>query len=79
MFPSNQVATRINSFELAYRMQSSAPEAIDLRREDSATLNVAVPRVFKLARNKMWVAGPEDSFRAWHATKHKAKVMFATM
>lgn len=35
-----EVATRINSFELAYRMQSSAPEAIDLRREDPATLKL---------------------------------------
>ena len=35
-----EVATRINSFELAYRMQSSAPEAIDLRREDAATLKL---------------------------------------
>jgi hypothetical protein len=35
-----EIATRINSFELAYRMQSSAPEAIDLRREDAATLEL---------------------------------------
>ena len=30
--------TRINSFELAYRMQQAAPEALDIQRETSATL-----------------------------------------
>jgi|TARA_B110000495_G_scaffold112244_1_gene97107 hypothetical protein len=30
--------TRINSFELAYRMQQAAPEALDIQRETSETL-----------------------------------------
>jgi hypothetical protein len=32
-----ELAARIESFELAYRMQSAAPEAIDLARESEAT------------------------------------------
>jgi uncharacterized protein (DUF1501 family) len=33
-----EIATRINSFELAYRMQSSAPELMDLSKESKETL-----------------------------------------
>src|SRR5882672_2014798 len=33
-----EVATRINSFELAYRMQSSAPELMDVSKESPETL-----------------------------------------
>lgn len=35
-----EIATRINSFELAYRMQASAPEAIDISREPAHILNL---------------------------------------
>jgi hypothetical protein len=35
-----EIATRINSFELAYRMQMSAPELVDLTREPQATLDL---------------------------------------
>jgi hypothetical protein len=34
-----EIATRINSFELAYRMQTSAPELMDLSGESRETLN----------------------------------------
>ena len=34
-----EIATRINSFEMAYRMQSSAPELMDLSKESKATLD----------------------------------------
>jgi len=34
-----EIATRINSFELAYRMQSSAPELMDLAGESKETLD----------------------------------------
>jgi hypothetical protein len=33
-----EIATRINSFEMAYRMQESAPELMDLTKESDATL-----------------------------------------
>jgi hypothetical protein len=33
-----EIATRINSFEMAYRMQSSAPELMDLSKETKETL-----------------------------------------
>jgi len=33
-----EIATRINSFEMAYRMQSSAPELMDLAKESKETL-----------------------------------------
>jgi hypothetical protein len=33
-----ETATRINSFEMAYRMQASAPELMDLAKESPATL-----------------------------------------
>ena len=33
-----EIATRINSFEMAYRMQESAPELMDLTQESSETL-----------------------------------------
>ncbi len=35
-----EVATRINSFELAYRMQSSAPELMDVSKESPETLKL---------------------------------------
>src|SRR5258706_1268224 len=35
-----EIATRINSFEMAYRMQASAPELTDLTRESKETLEM---------------------------------------
>jgi len=35
-----EIATRINSFELAYKMQTSAPELMDLSRESKETLEM---------------------------------------
>jgi hypothetical protein len=35
-----EIATRINSFEMAYRMQSSAPELMDLAKESKDTLKM---------------------------------------
>ncbi len=35
-----EIATRISSFEMAYRMQSSAPELMDLSKESKATLDL---------------------------------------
>jgi uncharacterized protein (DUF1501 family) len=35
-----EIATRINSYEMAYRMQESAPELMDLTKEDKATLEM---------------------------------------
>jgi len=35
-----EIATRINSFEMAYRMQSSAPELIDISKESPETLKL---------------------------------------
>jgi hypothetical protein len=35
-----EIATRINSFELAYRMQTSAPELMDLGKESKETLEL---------------------------------------
>jgi hypothetical protein len=35
-----EIATRINSFEMAYRMQASAPEAIDISREPEHILKL---------------------------------------
>ena len=35
-----EIATRINAFEMAYRMQSSAPELIDVSRESPQTLQM---------------------------------------
>ncbi len=34
----NQLAARMNAYELAFRMQSEAPEVVDLRGESAATL-----------------------------------------
>src|SRR6187401_1646424 len=34
-----EIATRINSFEMAYRMQAQAPEAIDISKEPEHVLN----------------------------------------
>ncbi len=36
----SELAARIQSYELAYRMQAEAPEAVDLAREDQATLDM---------------------------------------
>jgi uncharacterized protein (DUF1501 family) len=35
-----EIATRINSFEMAYRMQSSAPELMDISKESKETLEL---------------------------------------
>jgi uncharacterized protein (DUF1501 family) len=35
--PQTDLAARINSFELAYRMQTAAPEALDISQESEAT------------------------------------------
>jgi len=35
-----EIATRINAFEMAYRMQSSAPELMDISKESKATLKM---------------------------------------
>ena len=35
-----EIATRINSFEMAYRMQASAPELMDLSREPKSVLDL---------------------------------------
>jgi hypothetical protein len=35
----HELASRINTYELAYRMQSQAPEAVDLTQENKATLD----------------------------------------
>ena len=35
-----EIATRINSFEMAYRMQMSAPELVDLSKESKETLEM---------------------------------------
>ena len=35
-----EIATRINSFEMAYRMQTSAPELMDLSKETKETLDL---------------------------------------
>jgi uncharacterized protein (DUF1501 family) len=35
-----EIATRINSFEMAYRMQESAPDLMDLSKETKATLEL---------------------------------------
>jgi hypothetical protein len=35
-----EIATRINSFEMAYRMQASAPELMDVTRESKAVLDM---------------------------------------
>ena len=37
---SSELAARISSYELAYRMQGCAPEAVDLTRESEATLKL---------------------------------------
>jgi uncharacterized protein (DUF1501 family) len=36
----DQLAARINSYELAFRMQATAPEAVDLNSETAATLRL---------------------------------------
>jgi len=48
-----EIATRINSFEMAFRMQTSAPELMDLAKESQATLDLygAVPGKPSFANN----------------------------
>jgi uncharacterized protein (DUF1501 family) len=48
-----EIATRINSFEMAYRMQASAPELMDLSKESKATLEMygATPGKASYANN----------------------------
>ncbi len=40
IFGDPEIATRINSYEMAYRMQTSAPEAVDLSSETNQTLEL---------------------------------------
>jgi len=48
-----EIATRINAFEIAYRMQLSAPEVMDLKLESQATLDAygAKPGATSFANN----------------------------
>src|SRR5207244_4819165 len=48
-----EIATRISSFEMAFRMQSSAPELMDLSREPKHVLDLygAVPGKPSFANN----------------------------
>jgi hypothetical protein len=48
-----EIATRINSFEMAFRMQSSAPELMDLSKESQDTLDMygAIPGKPSFANN----------------------------
>ncbi len=48
-----EIATRINSYEMAFRMQSSAPELMDLKSESQQTLDLygAVPGKPSFANN----------------------------
>ena len=48
-----EIATRIASYEMAYRMQASAPELIDLSKEDAKTINAygAKPGAASFANN----------------------------
>jgi hypothetical protein len=48
-----EIATRINSFEMAYRMQTSGPELMDISRESKETLEMygAVPGEGSFANN----------------------------
>jgi uncharacterized protein (DUF1501 family) len=48
-----EIATRINSFEMAYRMQSSAPELMDVSKESKETLEMygATPGKASFAMN----------------------------
>ena len=48
-----EIATRIASYEMAYRMQVSAPDLIDLSREDAKTINAygAKPGAASFANN----------------------------
>jgi uncharacterized protein (DUF1501 family) len=48
-----EIATRINSFEMAYRMQESAPELMDLAKESKETLEMygATPGKASYANN----------------------------
>jgi hypothetical protein len=48
-----EIATRIASYEMAYRMQTSAPELIDLAKEDRKTLDLygAIPGQASFANN----------------------------
>ncbi|WP_076350592.1 DUF1501 domain-containing protein [Paludisphaera borealis] len=49
-----EIATRINAYEMAYRMQTSAPELMDIRGESQATLamyGIADPKETSFARN----------------------------
>ncbi len=48
-----EIQTRINSYEMAYRMQTSAPDLIDISRESKATLDLygVDPQQPSFARN----------------------------
>ena len=48
-----EIQTRINAYEMAYRMQSSAPELIDISGESKATLDLygVDPKQASVARN----------------------------
>jgi hypothetical protein len=50
----DEIATRVNAYEMAFRMQSSAPELVDIRDESQATLEsygIRNPQETSFARN----------------------------
>ena len=50
----NEIHTRINAYEMAYKMQTSAPELMDIKEESQATLDlygIKDPKETSFARN----------------------------
>ena len=53
-----EIATRINSFEMAFRMQSSAPELMDLTKESKETLDLYGAEPGKSSFAEQLLTGP---------------------
>jgi len=66
-------ATRINSFELAHRMQLSAPELMDVSKESKQTLKCTAPSRAK-AILRMPVSSPAagGTWRAFREIFHES-------
>ena len=46
-FGDPEIQTRISQYEMAFRMQTSVPELVDLKQESQATLDMYGPEVLK--------------------------------
>ena len=70
-----EIETRIASYEMAYRLQTSAPELMDLKKESKETLEMSVSPQFEkeLRRNRPGLSGARERPQATRTVGRDAR------